>query len=53
MSPSEKRKNLFLSVGFFPTSQFVLAYVIMGCLCCLLHLGRGKWFDAEEDFDYI
>ncbi|SCY40323.1 xanthine/uracil/vitamin C permease [Desulfoluna spongiiphila] len=40
-------------LGFFPTSEFVLAYVVMGCVCVLLHLGRGKWFDAEEDFDYV
>lgn len=40
-------------LGFYPTSQFVIAYIVMGCICLLLHTGRGKWFDAEEDFDYV
>jgi len=40
-------------LGFFPTSEFVIAYVVMGCVCFVLHLGRGKWFDADDDFEYV
>ncbi|WP_419175599.1 xanthine/uracil/vitamin C permease [Desulfosediminicola sp.] len=40
-------------LGFYPTSPFVLAYIIMGCICLLLHTGRDKWFDSDKDFDYV
>ena len=40
-------------LGFFPKSPFVLAYLIMGILCLVLHQGRGKWFDGDADFEYV
>ncbi len=40
-------------LGVYPTSPFAIGYVIMAVLCFILHLGRGKWFDAPDDFDYV
>jgi len=41
------------ALGFFPTSSFVIGYVIMAVLCFILHSGCGKWFNGEDDFDYV
>ncbi|MBP3912494.1 MAG: xanthine/uracil/vitamin C permease [Niameybacter sp.] len=41
------------ALGFYPTSPFVIGYVIVAGLCFILHTGRGKWFDAPEDFEYV
>lgn len=43
----------FSELGFYPTSPFVIAYLIMAALCFLLHLGRNSWFQAADDYDYV
>lgn len=41
------------SLGIYPTSPFMIGYLIMAVLCFILHLGRKKWFKAPDDFDYV
>lgn len=41
------------ALGFFPKSPFVLGYIIMAVICFILHQGRGKWFDAQDNYDYV
>lgn len=41
------------ALGFYITSPFTIGYLIMAVLCLILHQGRGKWFDAPDDFDYV
>lgn len=40
-------------LGVNITSPFVLGYIIVAVLSFILHLGRGKWFDAPEDYQYV
>lgn len=41
------------SLGFHISSPFTVGYLTMAALCFLLNLGKGKWFDAPDDFDYV
>ncbi|MEG0296585.1 MAG: xanthine/uracil/vitamin C permease [Clostridium sp.] len=41
------------ALGFYISSPFVIGYVIFAVLAYLMHLGRGKWCDAPEDFEYV
>lgn len=41
------------ALGFYIASPFVIGYVIFAVLAYLMHLGRGKWCDAPEDFEYV
>lgn len=41
------------SLGFYLASPFVMGYLIVAVISLILHLGRGKWFDAQEDFEYV
>ena len=41
------------SLGFYPTSPFVIGYLVFTVVAFVLHLGRGKWFDAPDDFEYV
>lgn len=40
-------------LGFYLKSPFVVGYLIFAIVAFVLHLGRGKWFDAPEDFEYV
>lgn len=40
-------------LGLHINSPFTIGYVIMAALCFILNLGKGKWFDAPDDFDYV
>lgn len=40
-------------LGIFPTSPFMIAYIIIAGLCFIFHLGRKKWFKAPDDFEYV
>jgi AGZA family xanthine/uracil permease-like MFS transporter len=40
-----------LEIAF--TSPFMIGYLIMAVMCFVLALGKGKWFDAPDDFNYI
>lgn len=40
-------------LGLHLTSPFALAYLVMAVICFILNLGKGKWFDAPDDFDYV
>lgn len=41
------------ALGFYLTSPFVIGYLIFAAISFILHLGRGKWFDAPDDFEYV
>ena len=41
------------TLGFYPTSPFTIAYVIIGCLAIIMHLGRNSWFKGPDDYDYV
>lgn len=41
------------ALGFYISSPFVIGYLIVAAISFILHLGRGKWFDAQEDFEYV
>lgn len=41
------------ALGFYISSPFVIGYVIFAVLAYLMHLGRGKWCDAPDDFEYV
>ena len=41
------------ALGVYITSPFVIGYLIVAALSFILHLGRGKWFDAADDFEYV
>lgn len=36
------------ALGFYPTSPFVIAYLISAVIFYLLSFGEGKWFDSPE-----
>lgn len=40
-------------LGFYPTSPFVIGYLVMGALCFILHAGRNSWFKAPENYEYV
>ena len=40
-----------LAINF--TSPFMIGYLIMAILCFILARGKGKWFDAPDDFNYV
>ncbi|MFI3207936.1 MAG: xanthine/uracil/vitamin C permease [Eubacteriales bacterium] len=41
------------ALGFYPTSEFVIGYAISAILAFIFHLGRGKWIEEPDDFDYV
>ena len=38
---------------FAYNSPFMIGYIIMAIMCFALSLGKGKWFNAPDDFDYV
>ncbi|MDR2575392.1 MAG: xanthine/uracil/vitamin C permease [Treponema sp.] len=34
-------------------SPFMIGYAIMAVMCFILSLGKGKWFKAPDDFNYV
>ena len=41
------------ALGFYPDSEFFIGYLITAVIAFALHSGKGKWFDAPEDFEYV
>lgn len=41
------------ALGVYFDSPFVLGYIIVAVVSYILHLGRGKWFDSQENFEYV
>lgn len=41
------------ALGFYIKSPFVWGYVIMAAICFVLHMGRGRWIEEQEDFEYV
>ena len=41
------------SLGIYLTSPFVAGYLVVAVISYILHLGRGKWFDAPKNFEYV
>ena len=40
-------------LGFYPTSPFMIGWLIVAVLLFILSFGKGKWFDAPDDFEYV
>ncbi len=40
-------------LGFYPTSPFMIGWLIVAVLLFVLSYGKGKWFDAPDDFEYV
>ena len=40
-------------LGFYPTSPFMIGWLIVAVLLFALSYGKGKWFDAPDDFEYV
>jgi len=40
-------------IEFAYDSPFMIGYIIMAVMCLVCSLGKGKWFDAKDDFDYV
>lgn len=43
----------YAELGFYPTSPFFIAYVIMTVICFILHSGRDTWFKGPDDYEYV
>jgi AGZA family xanthine/uracil permease-like MFS transporter len=43
----------YSQLGFYPTSPFFIAYVLMAALLFILHLGRKSWLESIEDYEYV
>lgn len=41
------------ALGFYPTSPFMIGWLIVAVLLFVLDFGKGKWFDAPDDFEYV
>lgn len=41
------------AIGLYPTSPYMIAYLISAAICFVLHLGRKSWFKPDNDFTYI
>ena len=41
------------NLEFAWNSPFMLGYLIIAVMCFVLSFGKGKWFDAPDDFEYI
>lgn len=41
------------SLGFYPSSQFAIAYLLIAILAFIFHAGRKSWFKAVEDSEYV
>ncbi len=39
--------------GFYPTSLFLIGWLIIAVLLFVPDFGKGKWFDAPDDFEYV
>lgn len=40
-------------LGFYIKSPFAIGYVIVAIVAYLMHLGKDKWCDPQEDFEYV
>ncbi len=40
-------------LGFYPTSPFMIGWLIVAVILFVLSYGKGKWFDAPDDFEYV
>ncbi len=40
-------------LGFYPTSPFMIGWLIVAVILFALSFGKGKWFDAPDDFEYV
>jgi AGZA family xanthine/uracil permease-like MFS transporter len=40
-------------IEFAYNSPFMIGYAIMAVMCFVLMFGKGKWFSAPDDFDYV
>ncbi|MBR2949100.1 MAG: xanthine/uracil/vitamin C permease [Lachnospiraceae bacterium] len=41
------------ALGFYPLSPFVIGWFILAVILFVLDFGKGKWFDAPDDFEYV
>lgn len=40
-------------LGFYIKSPFAIGYIIVAIVAYLMHLGRDKWCDPQENFEYV
>lgn len=40
-------------LGFYIKSPFAIGYIIVAVVAYLMHLGRDKWCDPQENFEYV
>ncbi|MBO7385085.1 MAG: xanthine/uracil/vitamin C permease, partial [Clostridia bacterium] len=40
-------------LGFYPASPFMIGWLIVAVILFVLSYGKGKWFDAPDDFEYV
>ena len=41
------------ALGFYPTSPFMIGWLIVAALLFIFSFGEGKWFKAQDDFNYV
>ena len=41
------------ALGIYPTSPFMIGWLIVAALLFIFSLGEGKWFKAQDDFNYV
>lgn len=40
-------------LGFYVSSPFFVGYIILAALFFIFHTGRGSWFKAPDDYEYV
>lgn len=43
----------YAAMGFYPTSPFFIAYVVMAVICFVLHAARNTWFKGPDEYEYV
>lgn len=41
------------ALGFYITSPFTIGYAIVAVLAYIMHLGRDKWCNPQDNFEYV
>lgn len=41
------------ALGVYFKSPFAMGYLIVAVLSFIIHLGRGKWLDAPDNYEYV
>ena len=41
------------ALGFYITSPYMIGWLVTAVILFVLDFGKGKWFDAPDDFEYV